>query len=342
MKPPRLADYRDCPLLLVITVLFFVGCKPAADESSPPTKQAEPARAAAKPAEGTSEPSVEPTVEPTGPSIEPVTQPDEPAESSTKPDDVAKPKDRTSDRATETRPAEPTDLSETLYEPGTGPTTPGKLGPPLGEDVAKLTPLQPAPVIWIDRDKHRVVMLGQVCQTSAILEMFACPSGTKEHESVVVIPARARDVHAGLLAVGAKPGSPVQFHPQYKPASGTEIEIDVRWKDEKGTVRSAKAQEWIRNMNTKKPMRYNWVFAGSSFWTDERTGRKYYQAEGGDLICVSNFPSALLDLPIESSQSDSNRLFEAFTEKIPPLGTPVTVILKPKLQKKPEKKEEKP
>jgi len=44
---------------------------------------------------------------------------------------------------------------------------------------------------------------------------------------------------------------------------------------------------------------------------------------------VSNFSTALLDIPVESSQSDAELLFEAFTERIPPRGTPVRLTLKP-------------
>ena len=74
-------------------------------------------------------------------------------------------------------------------------------------------------------------------------------------------------------------------------------------------------------------MTYPWVFAGSRFWTDEETGKQYYQAEGGDFICVSNFGTAALDIPVESSQSNDALEFEAFTERIPPLGTPVRLVL---------------
>lgn len=72
----------------------------------------------------------------------------------------------------------------------------------------------------------------------------------------------------------------------------------------------------------------DWIFAGSGFYTDEQTGEKFYQAEGGDLICVANFPSATIDVAIESASSGEN-LFEAFTERIPPLDTEVTIELIP-------------
>jgi len=215
------------------------------------------------------------------------------------------------------------------------------LGPPLVKDPKGLTRLDKTRPVWLDKANQQVVMLGQICQRDAPLEMFACLRNTKEHEAIVSVDVEAQTVHAGLLFVGAKPGHPVRWDPTYVPATGTEIEVTVAWKDKQGKPQTARAQDWILDVHTKKAMAYPWVFAGSGFWTDETTGKKYYQAEGGDFICVSNFPSAMLDLPIESSQSNEALLFRAFTERIPTLGTPVTLLLTPKLEKenKPEQKE---
>jgi hypothetical protein len=80
-------------------------------------------------------------------------------------------------------------------------------------------------------------------------------------------------------------------------------------------------------------MESTWVFAGSRLLQDERTGENFYQAQGGDFICVSNFPSAMLDLPVESSQANADLLWEAFSERIPPLGTKVRLVLTPRLEK---------
>jgi len=113
----------------------------------------------------------------------------------------------------------------------------------------------------------------------------------------------------------------------------------VRWKDDKGKVQSAPAQRWIRNINTKKELdvNVNWVFAGSQFVTDETTGKKYYQADSGECICVLSLPSAMLDLPIRSYGAIEARAFEAFAEHLPPTGTPTTVLMKPIFQPKAEK-----
>jgi hypothetical protein len=104
----------------------------------------------------------------------------------------------------------------------------------------------------------------------------------------------------------------------------------VLWKDKDGKKHSTRAQQWIRHVKSGKPMPHSWVFAGSGFWFDEQTKEKHYLAEGGDVICVSNFSSALLDLPISSSQANADLLFEAFTDHIPPRGTKVRLVLMPR------------
>lgn len=78
-----------------------------------------------------------------------------------------------------------------------------------------------------------------------------------------------------------------------------------------------------------RPMKASFVFVGSSIYKDEETGEEFYQAEGGHLICTSNFPDALLDVREESSASDGGQTYEAWTENIPAVGTPVLLVLTP-------------
>jgi hypothetical protein len=196
--------------------------------------------------------------------------------------------------------------------------------------------LPPPDRVWYDPDQHLVYVDGYVSLREGFLEMFACLVGTKEHESVVAVNTRAQSVHTALLRVGAVEGHPVQYKPRFAPPEGTEIEIEVRWLDPEGEWQSARAQEWVRDVETKEPMELPWVFAGSGFWTDETTGKSYYMAEAGDFICVSNFTTATLDVPIESSQSNDGLLFEANTDRIPELGTPVRLVLKPVLEEEDE------
>lgn len=216
---------------------------------------------------------------------------------------------------------------EVYFDPETGTPRPPKLPSPEGA-----TALPKPDVVWVDAKQKLVYVDGYVSLRRGMLEMFACPVGTKEHESVVAVFSRARTLHAALLAVGAEPGKPATFRPEFSPATGTEIEVEVRWQDEHQKWQSVPAQQWVKDIQTGKPMAHAWVFGGSGFWKDEETGKEHYMAEAGDLVCVSNFSTAMLDLPIESSQANEGLLFEANTDEIPPLGTPVRVVLKPKLK----------
>lgn len=191
---------------------------------------------------------------------------------------------------------------------------------PSTDDLLRLDPDAP---IWIDTKQKQVVMQGEICLREGALEMFACPRHTKEHESVLSVPVRPLTVHASLLAVGALPGHPARWAPKFEPAEGTSIEVVVFWQDENGKQQRARAQDWVRQIKTGKAMDQSWVFAGSLV-------QRSYLADAGAFICVSNFPDAMLDVPVESSEHSGELQFEAFTERIPPRGTKVTLVLAPK------------
>ncbi len=183
--------------------------------------------------------------------------------------------------------------------------------------------------LWVNRTKKEVIVDGYIALDKGPLELFACSSGTKEHEAVVALYAPARFIHAALLAAGANPGQPVKHTPDYTPALGQRIEIQIQWFDKNQQLQKSNAKDWVRYFESKKPLTTDWVFAGSGWWHDETTGRQYYMADSGDVVCVSNFSSAMMDLPIESSAENASLSFEAFEGKIPPRYTPVRVTFTP-------------
>ncbi|TXT37416.1 MAG: hypothetical protein FD138_660 [Planctomycetota bacterium] len=270
-------------------------------------------------------------------------------------------------------------------------------------------PLNKQGTVLIDVDGKRLLLKTKVCLREGVLEMFCCLKQTKEHESILSIDSEAFVIHTGLLALGAKPGSPVKFQPEYSPAKGTRIRIFCQWTDKEGKPHREPAEKWVRNSSKRffvelfdekpagldlkedselkwdekhkelfwfghmtekqrdtflamsKDAKYRkaiqkffdrtqprqldapWVFAGSGFFVDEANKTKSYLAEGGDLICVANFASAMLDLAVQSSATgESNLMWEAWTDQIPPVGTEVLLELVPELDAKPLEKTEKP
>ncbi|WP_162656545.1 YdjY domain-containing protein [Tuwongella immobilis] len=206
--------------------------------------------------------------------------------------------------------------------------------PTLPADV-KLTPLNPGKTLFLEKmanGKRRVWVQAVVCLREGPLEVFLCKKNTKEHEAILSADIDARDLHMALIVCGAKPGSPVQFVPTYQPANGSKVDVSIAMNDKDGKLKQLSAREWIRNIRTKKDMDQLWVFAGSRFLKnpDDPKMPPYYTANNGEIISLSNFVDSMLDLPVKSSRETADLLFEAQTEKIPPLATTVYVILEPK------------
>ena len=180
----------------------------------------------------------------------------------------------------------------------------------------------------------RLLVKASVCLRRGPLELFLCRTNSKEHEAVLHAAAEPQLLHAGLLALGLAPGTPVQFvnprtrEEDYRPATGPAVRVTLHY-TLNGKPQTKPAQQWVRDRATNKPMAQHWVFAGSTLYRDPDDPKRppYYMANAGDVISVSNFPSAMLDLPVKSSQDNERLGYEALTDAIPPLFSGVWVVL---------------
>lgn len=183
--------------------------------------------------------------------------------------------------------------------------------------------------LWFDPKEKRLVLRARVALREGYLEHLLCLEQTKEHESILATNATPRLIHAGLLLTGAEVGKTVVFQPEFKPPTGTPIRIRLEWEDAQGKPRQADAREWVKDAQSGKPLERDWVFAGSQLVQEDDPPRTLYAADGGDLITVANFNSAILDVPFASSADDISRTFMANTDRIPPRNTRVTLYLQP-------------
>lgn len=217
-------------------------------------------------------------------------------------------------------------LAPVLAAPPPGPRT----------EAAEADSIRPDPAwkaldtnLWFDAKGRRLILRARVVLREGGLEHLLCLKGTKEHEAILASDAIPYQIHAGLLATGAKKGHPVQFLPKFVPPSGDPIAIEIQWRQD-GVTRVADARDWVRDERAKSTLKLDWVFAGSELIEDPATKKSVYAAEDGDLITVANFSSAILDLPFASTANDTDRLYVANTERIPPRGTAVFLVLKPR------------
>src|SRR5262245_971321 len=170
----------------------------------------------------------------------------------------------------------------------------------------------------------RVLVEAYVCLRKGVLEHLLTRRAHKEHESILAADIDARDLHAALLLAGAEIGEPVVFKPNETAPWGTTIKITLAYKTKEGNAVKVPARQWIRHIKTKLELPSDWVFAGSGFVAHkDDPAQVFYLANDGDVICVSNFEAALLDVPFLSSNHDNE--YEAHTERIPPEQTPVLV-----------------
>ncbi len=225
---------------------------------------------------------------------------------------------------------------------------PRDLGPPLVENLKGLKQLGKC-AAWLDPKNKQVVLVGETCKADYPLEFFITTK-QRAYESVLVIDNQPRQegqmsvfqqVELALILCGAKSGHPSYYKDDKTTvATGDEIAIEVRWKNKKGKIERTDARNWIRDMKTKKPPAKTWVFAGSRF-ADDGEGGKHFMADGGEFVCVLNNPIAMLDLPVVSASAIEDRSFEANKDSLPEPGTPVTIVLIPKVQPKASSAEKK-
>jgi hypothetical protein len=205
-----------------------------------------------------------------------------------------------------------------------------------GDDKAEVKRTEIGKNVFLETEgqQRRVVVRAYVCLREGQLEGLLCRKATKEHEYILAADADARHIHAALLAARGEPGNPVQFEPKFKPASGSTIKVTLQYKKDDKLVTVA-AQDWIGDGSGEKALKENWVFGGSRFLPDPLDkAKKVYLANQGDVICLCNMESAMLDLPIRSPKKLEERTYHAITDKIPERDTPVEVVLEVVPQKK--------
>lgn len=196
------------------------------------------------------------------------------------------------------------------------------------------------PYITADLDARRIVVQSEICNRDCLLEMLLCRKGGKQHESILCTQARPSHLHAALLALGLERGIAGEWvgpaeEGRYLPPRGEAVRIRLRWRtppgpDGKSEVRLSDPGEWMTRTDLKGrslPLPPTWIFVGSQI-----TPEGQYAADLPDrdhIICVSNWNDAVLDVPFESSESNALLEFRTVTDKIPPLQTPVDVVIEP-------------
>lgn len=188
-------------------------------------------------------------------------------------------------------------------------------------------PVPLAPGVSIDWGQPAVLVDAQVVLLHGPLEFFACGPG-KEHESILRLNASATHIYMALGLIGLNPGHPPVWDNaigDYGRPTGDLLDITCEW-EEGGQSRSADAFEWLREIEfSRRPISRPWVFAGSLRLADGTLAAE----KSGAVFAVVDFPESLVGLTGRHSSSNRELWLEAATDRIPPLGTPVRLVLRP-------------
>ena len=194
---------------------------------------------------------------------------------------------------------------------------------PPAEKVGRL------PHVTFDVNKKQVRVECEALAIDAPLEFFCVINGGSEHESVLRTPAKPTHIHTALLAIGLKPGKPVQFSEALRkwiPAQGPPLHITVEWAGKDGKPTAAPAYRLMRDLKTKKEMpAMNWVYAGSRVMNDGT----FAADVTGYVVSVVNFDLTLIDIPDIASNSNETLEWERNPDVAPPAGTKVTMVIEP-------------
>jgi hypothetical protein len=136
------------------------------------------------------------------------------------------------------------------------------------------------------------------------------------------------NLHLALLAIGLKPGQPLQYSEASKrwiPPQGPPLQIMMEYQKDGKTV-SVPSWTWMRDVKTKKTApAFTWVFAGSRVMPDG----KYAADVTGYLVSIVNFDLTVIDVPELKSSSNELLEWERNPDTTPKAGTKVTMVIEP-------------
>ncbi len=208
------------------------------------------------------------------------------------------------------------------------------------------------PGIVINFRQRCVDVESSICLDHGALELIACTKGSKEHESIVTINAKAMHIHAALLLLGANPGNPAMQKPINKqrtrwahlPPAGDPVGVYLVFKNKAGkmvehpisnfVVRSDEDPDKMldakRNGDQKKAkFPHTFLFAGSLLHSNTAGQRKYLSDVSGNVISISTFGDELLCLPGNHARDNGALIWSINATGLPRIGAKVILRLRP-------------
>lgn len=211
------------------------------------------------------------------------------------------------------------------------------LGVATAQEPAATQPqTQPSlPFIHVNREAGYIDLDAAVASRDVEwLELLACSPRTLEYESLLTVAAKPSHIHLALLILGLEPGRPQSWQWNegnftVRPPQGPRVAIFAVIRGEDGQEQEVPINQWIVNQATGQPLAENiWLFTGSK--VENNQGQAVYLADlSGAVITLVNFGDDLLARSTQMTNRNDQQAWNAAADKVPPVGTPIKLRLRP-------------
>ena len=188
--------------------------------------------------------------------------------------------------------------------------------------------------VTLDKKSREIRFPTKVNMDQGLLEYLIVLAKGKVHESLLVTEISPTHLNLAFTLLRYSPspelfsltdenGRVIEEHPKVSDTvkAGARIAIDLEWID-KGKTRRIAANEWIQHIVTSAHMKAGpWLYTGA----DIQEG-KYIPEITGDLCAIMVDPGGITNYP---GDDNGDNVWFAFPKRVPPVGTPVTVIISP-------------
>jgi hypothetical protein len=202
---------------------------------------------------------------------------------------------------------------------------PGRSVKPLA--VEKISPdIFKMGEILIYKNTRSITFPANVNMDKGLLEYLLVRSSGKVHESLLRTGIDPYHLQIAFLLLGFE-GTDRPLREQGDPEKprGDPVEIIVEF-NPRGQILQVKPEAWVtikENNNHRETGAMDWVYTGSMV-----IDGRFLAQMGGSIVAIYHDPGALIDNATAGGESD--KIWFVNEGSVPPVGTPVTVIIRAK------------
>lgn len=213
--------------------------------------------------------------------------------------------------------------------PPSGPNDPI---PPIGMNAPTVNPVERiSPGVYrigkvtVNKNDRSITFPAKINMTAGLLEYVLVRRGGKTHESLLNTEAEPYDIQLACLLLDlVGTDHPLAFQGAPEIPKGDKVDVSLAI-DVRGKPQVIRPERWIvrkSEQNSRDVDNLTMVFTGSVI--DQ--GRFMAQIDGS-IIALYHDPVALIDNASPGGESD--KIWFVKEDSAPPVGTPVTVTIKP-------------